>query len=278
MKSLLIGETADPRCRRRSAPPSRRRAAVERLIHLRTQHLGPTSSSSAPRSASVDGLWRSASWPAAVNRVEANVRGARARGPGDVHRARRGRHGLPADPLAPTWRAAAGGRDRAEPPAAARGARRADPQAAPAGGAHAARPGRADQRVQPVPQPDRAGLHEPSVRVLKAIAGALNLSAESLLVQAGVLDGPEHADPTPRHAWRTPSTADPRLSDDQRAALMSVYRSFVDDDPTADASRVADATRERRLGGRGAARSHAVPRGTGSGRARGLGLTQPWRP
>src|SRR5829696_7672319 len=31
------------------------------------------------------------------------------------------------------------------------------------------------------------GLHEPSVRVLKAIAGALNLSAESLLIQAGML-------------------------------------------------------------------------------------------
>ena len=33
------------------------------------------------------------------------------------------------------------------------------------------------------------GLHEPSVRVLKAIAGALNLSAESLLQQAGLLGG-----------------------------------------------------------------------------------------
>src|ERR1700730_1157227 len=32
------------------------------------------------------------------------------------------------------------------------------------------------------------GLHEPSVRVLKAIAGALDLSAETLLAQAGLLD------------------------------------------------------------------------------------------
>src|ERR1044072_8286486 len=31
------------------------------------------------------------------------------------------------------------------------------------------------------------GMHEPSVRVLKAIAGALNLSAETLLAQAGLL-------------------------------------------------------------------------------------------
>ena len=82
--------------------------------------------------------------------------------------------------------------DRPSVGAPARGARRADPQAAPAGRAHAARPGRAHQRVQPVPvsQIER-GLHEPSVRVLKAIAGALNLSAEPLLVQAGVLDGAE---------------------------------------------------------------------------------------
>src|SRR3954463_9173577 len=32
------------------------------------------------------------------------------------------------------------------------------------------------------------GLHEPSVRVLKAIATALNMSAESVLGQAGLLD------------------------------------------------------------------------------------------
>src|SRR5438067_13847631 len=32
------------------------------------------------------------------------------------------------------------------------------------------------------------GLHEPSVRVLKSIANALNVSAETLLAQAGLLD------------------------------------------------------------------------------------------
>ena len=70
------------------------------------------------------------------------------------------------------------------------------------------------------------GLHEPSVRVLKAIAGALNLSAEQLLVQAGVLDGaaPETTAPTVEEAVN----ADPKLSKDQRAALMSVYKSFVE--------------------------------------------------
>ncbi|MGQ0430797.1 MAG: helix-turn-helix domain-containing protein [Microthrixaceae bacterium] len=73
------------------------------------------------------------------------------------------------------------------------------------------------------------GLHEPSVRVLKAIAGALNLSAESLLQQAGILETPATG-----VGVRTPSVeealrADPALSNEQREALLSVYRSFVDD-------------------------------------------------
>src|SRR5205814_8873791 len=33
------------------------------------------------------------------------------------------------------------------------------------------------------------GMHEPSVRVLRSIARALNLSAETLLAQAGLLEG-----------------------------------------------------------------------------------------
>ena len=72
------------------------------------------------------------------------------------------------------------------------------------------------------------GLHAPSVRVLKAIAGALNLSAESLLVQAGVLDGDETDGGPP--SVEDAVNADPRLSTDQRVALLSVYRSFVDAD------------------------------------------------
>jgi len=74
------------------------------------------------------------------------------------------------------------------------------------------------------------GLHAPSVRVLKAIAGALNLSAESLLIQAGVLDGDETDGGAPRVEEAV--NADPRLSPDQRVALLSVYRSFVEADET----------------------------------------------
>src|ERR1700683_122894 len=38
------------------------------------------------------------------------------------------------------------------------------------------------------------GLHQPSVRVLKAISDALNLSAETLLTQAGLIDAIAGAD------------------------------------------------------------------------------------
>lgn len=72
------------------------------------------------------------------------------------------------------------------------------------------------------------GLHEPSVRVLKGIAAALNLSAESLLVQAGVLDPSDAVDAGPPSVEEAVG-ADPRLTDDQRAALLGVYRSFLDD-------------------------------------------------
>ena len=73
------------------------------------------------------------------------------------------------------------------------------------------------------------GLHEPSVRVLKAIAGALNLSAEQLLVQAGVLDGTEQQ--SRRHrASRTPWRPTLASATTSAPRSMSVYRSFVDDD------------------------------------------------
>jgi transcriptional regulator with XRE-family HTH domain len=70
------------------------------------------------------------------------------------------------------------------------------------------------------------GLHEPSVRVLKAIATALNVSAESLLTQAGLLE--EEAT-----ALRSGETAaaierDRHLKPEQRTALLAVYQSYVE--------------------------------------------------
>ena len=72
------------------------------------------------------------------------------------------------------------------------------------------------------------GLHEPSLRVLRAIAAALGTPLGSLLASAGVLDAPEdnaqgvHVPETEAAILR-----DPALSEPQRTALLSVYRSFV---------------------------------------------------
>ena len=71
------------------------------------------------------------------------------------------------------------------------------------------------------------GLHEPSVRVLKAIAEALDLSSATLLAQAGLLRDGE-AGPEGASVERTEATirADPTLSEDQKEALLAVYRSY----------------------------------------------------
>jgi transcriptional regulator with XRE-family HTH domain len=67
------------------------------------------------------------------------------------------------------------------------------------------------------------GLHEPSVRVLQSVARALNVSAETLLAHAGIDDTVESELPDTESAIRS----DDRLSDDQKQALLSVYRSYV---------------------------------------------------
>ena len=77
------------------------------------------------------------------------------------------------------------------------------------------------------------GLHQPSVRVLSAIAQALRVSTDELLAEAGLRGS---AEPTPAgpadHVCSTPDAiaADTRLTEGQRRALLAVYRSFVPDD------------------------------------------------
>ena len=79
------------------------------------------------------------------------------------------------------------------------------------------------------------GLHQPSVRVLKAISEALNLSAETLLAQAGLIDaiagGGTEATQADGEAAGVATEdairADPRLSDEQKAALIAVYRTML---------------------------------------------------
>jgi transcriptional regulator with XRE-family HTH domain len=69
------------------------------------------------------------------------------------------------------------------------------------------------------------GLHQPSVSVLRAIAQALNVSAETLLAQAGLLDGREPT-PSTRKAVEEAIDADPSLSSENKRVLLGVYRSL----------------------------------------------------
>jgi transcriptional regulator with XRE-family HTH domain len=72
------------------------------------------------------------------------------------------------------------------------------------------------------------GMHEPSVRVLRSIAHALNVSAETLLSQAGLLDHDVDGKPDSERTHDTEASirADPFLSDAQKQALLAVYRSY----------------------------------------------------
>ena len=80
------------------------------------------------------------------------------------------------------------------------------------------------------------GLHQPSVRVLKLLSTALNVSAETLLAEAGLLD-PEGSAGAARTTGSGPLPsavdaeaairADERLSDEQKAALIAVYQSML---------------------------------------------------
>jgi len=81
------------------------------------------------------------------------------------------------------------------------------------------------------------GMHEPSVRVLRSIANGLKLSAESMLEQAGILD--ETDDEAVEGGAGTSDTeaairSDPRLTQEQKVALLAVYRSYASSANPAD--------------------------------------------
>jgi transcriptional regulator with XRE-family HTH domain len=72
------------------------------------------------------------------------------------------------------------------------------------------------------------GMHQPSVRVLRQLSKALNVSGEILLAEAGLLDPDRGAsdDDEPSGVERAIKT-DPALDDAQKAALLAVYQSMA---------------------------------------------------
>ncbi|MBI4728364.1 MAG: helix-turn-helix domain-containing protein [Acidobacteria bacterium] len=70
------------------------------------------------------------------------------------------------------------------------------------------------------------GIYKPSAEVMKHIADALEISAENLYTRMGLLEGRA---PAPRAGGGVEEAVrlDPRLSTDQKEALIRVYRSMT---------------------------------------------------
>jgi transcriptional regulator with XRE-family HTH domain len=81
------------------------------------------------------------------------------------------------------------------------------------------------------------GLRRPSAEILQQIARALRISAETLYVEAGILDPPSATSDLARQIL-----GDPHLSDDHKQALVQIYLSFRREDEAAGAPE--DATTE----------------------------------
>lgn len=80
------------------------------------------------------------------------------------------------------------------------------------------------------------GLRRPSADILQAIAKALRVSAETLYVQAGILDDRAVPDVA------TSILADPSITERQKQALLQIYDAFRDEAGRGGLSESADVT------------------------------------
>jgi transcriptional regulator with XRE-family HTH domain len=72
------------------------------------------------------------------------------------------------------------------------------------------------------------GQHEPSVRVLRSLSAALDVSVATLLAQAGLFaEGEGEAPPAGHGETEAAIREDPRLGEQQKEALLAVYRTLV---------------------------------------------------
>ncbi len=72
------------------------------------------------------------------------------------------------------------------------------------------------------------GLHEPSFRVLRSIASALGMPLAPMLASSGVLGNSAEEDRgIDLGGTEAAISRDPALTEPQRIALLSVYRSFL---------------------------------------------------
>lgn len=70
------------------------------------------------------------------------------------------------------------------------------------------------------------GLYKPSAEVLRSIGNALQISAETMYAQAGLLD--EDSKDSAEYGVEQAVRLDPRLSTEQKDTLIRIYRGFIE--------------------------------------------------
>ncbi|MDQ4024713.1 MAG: helix-turn-helix transcriptional regulator [Actinomycetota bacterium] len=78
------------------------------------------------------------------------------------------------------------------------------------------------------------GLRKPSAEILQAIAKALRISAETLYVQAGILDDERE------HDLVAEILKDGSINERQKQVLIDIYRSFLEQRGEAAAPKIVD--------------------------------------
>ena len=97
------------------------------------------------------------------------------------------------------------------------------------------------------------GLRKPSAEILQQIAKALQLSAETLYIRAGILDPRDYGGDVTEAVM-----ADPDLTEDQKHTLLHIYASFRRENAPAPAPDSPDETSELPAAPEGAADREAV--------------------
>jgi transcriptional regulator with XRE-family HTH domain len=106
------------------------------------------------------------------------------------------------------------------------------------------------------------GLRKPSADILQAIAKALRISAETLYVQAGILDDRALPD------LATAIMSDPTISERQKQALVQIYEAFQEETARAVPARGrAKAAARRPIAAATAAPARTPTRSAGAGSA-----------
>ncbi|MFC8074541.1 helix-turn-helix domain-containing protein [Streptomyces sp. NPDC057307] len=113
------------------------------------------------------------------------------------------------------------------------------------------------------------GLRKPSADILQQLAKALRISAETLYVQAGMLDEREREE----LETRAVILADPSINERQKQVLLQIYESFRKENGLGTTNTEASVTAES--AGKGAGTGSGDADGDTSGTAGGGAVTPP---